>query len=324
MNLYLIGSGYTKAIFPKAPLNNELLEALSSETSDCASKVLLRKYKTNDIEIALTKLDSDIATSYYENKELNFELQNIRHKIEIDLGNYFSFYRATHELIDQTPWLKEFMQTVLYDGDVAISLNYDCVFEGALDCVGRWSPKGGYGFFKNGLINDAAFDKSPITVLKIHGSTTFKIAAYADKPHCRAVNFIFDEWFFPVSAKNTHFEYGLSDSETYLIAPSYVKVPTVEMSYCMIDALKAASESQKLIVVGCGLRPEDSFLTLLLTHFLRQPKWQDRKIIIVDPYANNIAKKVKDYWGVNIDSCIMPIKGGIEYSLDELRGNLGR
>jgi hypothetical protein len=49
--------------------------------------------------------------------------------------------------MDQAPWLKKFMQTALFDGDVAISLNYDCVFEGALDCVGRWSPKGGYGFF---------------------------------------------------------------------------------------------------------------------------------------------------------------------------------
>jgi hypothetical protein len=91
----------------------------------------------------------------------------------------------------------------------------------------------------------------------------------------------------------------------------------------MLDALKAASDSQNLIVIGCGLRPEDAFLTLLLTHFLRQPNWQDRKIIIVDPYANNIAQKVKDYWGVNIDKCILPIEGGIEYSLNQLRDNLG-
>ena len=155
-----------------------------------------------------------------------------------------------------------------------------------------------------------------------HVMTYGQIAAYADKPHYRAVNFIFDECFFPVSAKNTHFG-RLSDGETYLIAPSYVKVPTVEISYCMIDALKAASESQNLIVIGCGLRPEDSFLTLLLTHFLRQTNWQDRKIIIVDPYANNIAKKVKNYWGINIDKCILPIEVGIEFSLKQLRNNLG-
>lgn len=322
MNSYLIGCGFTKAIFPEAPLNNELLDALSTDKSDCAAKVLLKKYMTNDIEIALTKLDADIATSYYEDEKLFRELQDIRHKIEIDLGKYFSSYRATHELMDQAPWLTEFMKTALFDGDVAISLNYDCVFEGALDCVGRWSPKGGYGFFQNALIDDSAFEKSPITVLKIHGSTTFRISSYADKPHCKAVNFAFDEWFFPVSAKNTHFGYGLSGSETYLIAPSYVKAPTVEMSYCMLDALKAASDSQNLIVIGCGLRPEDSFLTLLLTHFLRQQDWQDRKIIIIDPFANKIALKVKDYWGVNIDKCILPIEGGKESSLIQLKAKI--
>ncbi|MCD4675589.1 MAG: hypothetical protein K8S18_06275 [Desulfobacula sp.] len=173
-------------------------------------------------------------------------------------------------------------------------------------------------FFQNHLIDNTAFDTSPVTVLKIHGSTTFKIAAYADKPHCRAVNFVFDECFFPKSAKNTHFDYGLGRGETYLIAPSYVKVPTVEITYCMIDALKAASESQNLIVVGCGLRPEDAFLTLLLTHFLRQPQWQNRRIIILDINANDIASRVKNYWGVNIEKCVVPIEGRIENSVEEL------
>ena len=246
------------------------------------------------------------------------ELKEIRSKIEIDLGNYFTSYRATHELMEQSPWLKNFMQSAIADGDVAISLNYDCVFEGALDCIGRWSPKGGYGFLLNHLIDESAFDKSPITVLKIHGSTTFKIAPYADKTHCRAVNFVFNEWFFPVSAKNTHFDYGLRQGEKYLIAPSYVKVPTVEITYFMIDALKAASKSQNLIVVGCGLRPEDAFLTLILTHFLRQPQWQDRRFIIIDINANDIASKVINYWGVDIEKCVVPIEGRIENSLEEL------
>lgn len=318
MNFFLIGSGFTKSIFPEAPLNNELLPALAAAKSDCASQALTKKYQTIDIEIALTKLDSDIAASYYDNRRLYNELQEIRRNIEIDLGNYFTSYRATHELMEQSPWLTNFMESTIADGDVAISLNYDCVFEGALDCIGKWSPKGGYGFFQNPPINDTAFDTSPITVLKIHGSTTFKIASYADKPHCRAVNFVFDEYFFPRSAKNTHFGYGLKEGETYLIAPSYVKVPTIEITYFMIDALKAASVSQNLIVVGCGLRPEDAFLTLLLTHFLRQPEWQDRRIIILDINANDIASRVKNYWGVNIEKCVVPIEGRIENLVEEL------
>lgn len=198
MNFFIIGSGFTKSIFPEAPLNNELLRAIANGKLDCASQYLMEKYQTDDIEIALTKLD-------------------------------------------------------------------------------------------------------------------------ADKQHCRPVNFVFDEWYFPKSAKNTHFGYGLGRGEIYLIAPSYVKVPTVEITYFMIDALKAASESQNLIIIGCSLRPEDSFLTLLLTHFLRQSQWQSRKIVILDIKANDIASRVKDYWGVNIEECVVPIEGRIENSVEELR-----
>jgi hypothetical protein len=324
MNLFIIGSGFTKSIFPEAPLNNELLRAIDNGEIDCASRYLTEKYQTDDIEIALTKLDADIATSYYDNRQLYNELRNIRHKIEIDLGDYFTPYRATYELLDKATWLTDFMRYAIADGDIVVSLNYDCIFEGALDCIGKWSPKGGYGFFRNPLIDDSSFVASSITVLKIHGSTSFRIAAYPDKPHCRSINFVFDEWYFPKSAKNTHFGYGLGKGETYLIAPSYVKVPTVEITYFMIDALKAASESKDLVIIGCSLRPEDSFLILLITHFLRQPQWPSRKIVILDMMANEIAKKVKDYWGVNIEECVVPIEGRIENSVEGLRKILGK
>lgn len=318
MNLFIIGAGFTKSLFPNAPLNNELLEAIGTGKTECASQYLKAIYKTNDIEIALTKLDADIATSYHSDRALYDELQDIRHKIEIDLGNYFLNFKATYDLLDNTPWFKHFLCCALSDGDVAVSLNYDCVFEGALDCVGKWTPKGGYGFFDNPLINDSAFNKSPVTVLKIHGSTSFTIAPYGDKPHCNSVDFAFDEWFFPNSAKNTHFGYGAGTGKTYLIAPSYVKIPTVEMTYFMLDALKAASESSKLIIIGCSLRPEDSVLTLILTHFLRQPQWRTRKIIILDRSADSIASRIKNFWGVNIEECVAPMKGSIEQSIEDL------
>ena len=318
MNFFIIGCGFTKSIFPDAPLNNELLAALSAGKKNCASETLCIKYQTNDIEIALTKLDADIATTYYENKKFYKKFCKLRRDIQVELGDFFLNYRATYELLEQCPWLKTFLESATSDGDVAVSLNYDSVFEGALDCIGKWSPKGGYGYFQNPLIDDRDYSKSPVIVLKLHGSTTFGIAEYADKPQCKSVSFGFDECHFPKSAKNTHFGYGLGKGETYLIAPSYIKVPTVEITYLMIDALKAAEESQNLIIVGCGLRPEDSFLTLLLTHFLRQPQWQDRKIVIIDINANDIAIRIKNYWGVNIEKCIFPIEERIENSLESL------
>jgi hypothetical protein len=86
------------------------------------------------------------------------------------------------------------LHSVVADGDIVVSLNYDCVFEGSLDCIGKWSPRGGYGdCLNNLLISDSDFDLSPVTVLKIHGSTSFKSAPYFNKPESRAVGFIFNK-----------------------------------------------------------------------------------------------------------------------------------
>lgn len=320
MNAFIIGAGFTKAVFPDAPLNRDLLDVLNKKSADSAAAILRDKYKTADIEIALTRLDSDIAVSQNEERLLD----GLRRRIETELSDYFSSFLASEELLAQSLWLAQFVDRVFTSGDVAISLNYDCVLEGALDCCGKWSPKGGYGFpFDHPLVREDKFAKSPVTVLKIHGSSNFVIAPYADKPDASAVNFAFDERFFPHSAKNTHFGYGAGTGRTYLIAPSYVKIPTVEMTYLMLDALSASATATNLVIVGCALRPEDGFLTVILTNFLRQPSWQTRRLIIVDPAANVISDRIKKFWGVNVSSQIVPIEECLENCVLSLVKSLG-
>ena len=53
VNTFIIGAGFTKAVFPKAPLNCNLLDALAGKSTDSAATVLRDLYKTDDIEIAL-------------------------------------------------------------------------------------------------------------------------------------------------------------------------------------------------------------------------------------------------------------------------------
>lgn len=313
-NTYIVGAGFTKSVFQDAPLNDDLMTLLD-DSPGCVSRVLMDRYKTKDIEIALTRLHLDLVSSHGGEKEL---LQGYLHDIKRKIGGHFSLYRVTPELVEQSPWLRKFMQLTIKDGDVVINLNYDCVFEGALDCVGRWSPNGGYGFFVNPLADSSEYKKSPVTVLKIHGSVTFKTAPYANKPGCNAINFIFKEDHFPLSAKNKDFDYGCGKGLVYLIEPSFIKIPTIEITYFMIDALKAVSESKNLIILGCSLRTEDNFLVMLIVHFLRHPDWQHKKIIILDIEAKRIASKIKDYYGVSIDKCIIPIEGNISESVDEL------
>lgn len=195
MNAFIIGAGFTKAVFPAAPLNGDLLDALARKSTDSAASVLRSRYRTDDIEIALTRLDSDIAVSQSEGGSLAEDGREFRRRIETDLGDYFSSFLASEELLAQTPWLAQFIDGVFTRGDVVISLNYDCVLEGALDCRGKWSPKGGYGSAFDDRIRGDDFSKSPVSVLKIHGSASFVIAPYGRKPEASAVNFVFDERF---------------------------------------------------------------------------------------------------------------------------------
>ncbi len=311
-NTYIVGAGFTKSVFQDAPLNDDLMTLLA-HTPGSVSCVIMDKYGTKDIEIALTKLYLDMTSSCGEEKE---KLQNYLKEIKKEIGDHFSLYRAAPELVEQLPWLRKFMQSTIKNGDVVISLNYDCVFEGALDCVGRWSLNGGYGSTLDNPFADG--EKSPIAVLKIHGSVTFKCAPYANKPSCKAIGSIINENYFPLSGKNTHFGYGLGKAETYLLEPSFVKIPLIEIVYVMIDALKAVSESKNLIILGCSLRTEDNFLKLLITHFLRHPDWQHKKIIIIDIKANEIASKIKEYYAVNIHKCIIPLEGLISEHVDKL------
>lgn len=319
MNAFIIGAGFTKAVFPAAPLNGDLLDALAGKVADSAATVLRHRYKTNDIEIALTRLDSDIAASQGDRGLPVEDGRRLRRRIENELGDYFSSFVASEDLLVRSPWLAQFVDEVFNSGDVVISLNYDCVLEGALDCRGKWSPKGGYGSpFGHPLVRDDEFSKSPVTVLKIHGSASFAIAPYADKPEASAVNFAFDEHFFPRSARSTHFGYGAGTGRTYLIPPSYVKIPTVELTYLMLDAMSASATATNLVIIGAALRPEDGFLTVLLTNFLRQPSWRTRRIFIVDPAANSIRSCLEKFWGVNVSSQIAPIEGRLEACVPEL------
>ena len=61
-------------------------------------------------------------------------------------------------------------------GDVVITFNYDASLERVLLSQGKWSPKDGYGFelaFQESRYDGkpTQFDKSPITILHLHGAT---------------------------------------------------------------------------------------------------------------------------------------------------------
>lgn len=95
MKVFIIGAGFTKAVFPEAPLNRDILTVLAKGATDSASYKLLQRYHTDDIEIALTKLDADIASSDNSLEQPDNKLHELRRQVEADLGKYFESYRAS-------------------------------------------------------------------------------------------------------------------------------------------------------------------------------------------------------------------------------------
>ena len=321
MNLFIIGAGFTKAALPASPLNCELLDILAQRRPDDSAAAALRdRYATHDIEIALTRLDCDIALSRSAPAPSSEESDEVRlrQRVEKELGDYFSSFSAS-KAMTQSSWLTELVDEAFTSGDVVISLNYDCVLEGALDWRGKWSPRGGYGF-EGPLVSNSDFSTSPVTVLKIHGSACFRSVPYQDKPEAHSVEFVVNERFFPRSGKNKDFAWKMKTAENhpYLIAPSYVKVPRVRISYLMLDALAASAKAKNLVILGSALRPEDGFLTLIVTNFFHQPSWQARRIIIVDPSAKSIGDRLGNYWGVNVSSQIVTMQTRLETSVARL------
>ncbi len=328
-NLFLLGAGFTKALFPAAPLNKSLLPVLCKGTPGTTLKKYYNEYKTDDIEILLTRLDLDIL---HPKAAQQTALQTVRKKIERELSQYFAQFRfGNHwdELIENK-WLEPLAKEAFADNDVIINLNYDCLLEGLLDYHEVWSPKGGYAVLDRNPLLDSEFphNEKNIRIFKIHGSEHFIEAPDPFNKTKTAIGFPVDESIYPRSGKNRRLRYGMGmpEARNYIIAPSFVKTPHQDIELMMIQALEAAASANNLVVIGCSLRPEDSFLWLLLTSFINQPA-SNSKLVVIDPRANEIRDKITSHYFVDISRFIniRLFSSGLEYVIkqliNELHGN---
>ena len=115
------------------------------------------------------------------------------------------------------------------------------------------------------------------------------------------IGLIINESLFPRSGKDKHFGCGGGQKGTgsYIIAPSFVKVPHVRIADIINKAIKNSPFAKNLVIGGCGLRPEDGFLWQILASFLNNNKLPEKKkLIIVDPAVKNkkLESKIIDYW----------------------------
>jgi hypothetical protein len=308
--VFLFGAGFTKAVFPSAPLNKELLNTVISNGGKTLAKYK-EKYRTDDIEKLLTHFDLEVI----ERKELQKE----RSLIHAEISSYFSTYRISAFKEDLPVFLETFAKSILRINDTIISLNYDCFLEGVLDHYDVWSPNGGYARVVNPLADSIPQNPKNIKLYKIHGSENFVESSVIGKNRNQTdINYNIDGSIYPKSGAHSHLGGGIIKPGPYIIAPSFIKTPHSQITAMMLELLDIVKVARCLVIIGCGMRLEDSFLWLMLTRFLNIFTDYRKKLIIVDPSAERIWTRVSNYWVGDIcgfaDVLIIPcgIESGIE------------
>src|SRR5262249_42306360 len=108
-----------------------------------------------------------------------------------------------------------------------------------------------------------------VRILKIHGSESFRISSFFDKPESTVLSYEINSGLFPRSGKHSHLGGGIN-SRPYVIAPSFTKQFVIELQYLLLDAIRFARVAQNMIIIGCSLRPEDNHLWLIVTSFFQE------------------------------------------------------
>ena len=312
--LFIIGSGFTKGLVDNAPLNNDLLGVISSNGDESAREIQARY--GDDIEVALTRLDLDVSGDRDA-----AHLLDLRRRIEHAISTFFTTYRFGYQkgCLATTTWVRPFISSTFSPGDVVVSLNYDCLFEGLADDNGLWSPNGGYGDSMQSVPTED--DKSAITVLKPHGSENFHREPALGHDEINCFKFEIDEFLFPRSGKGRHFCTTSRGNKPGIIAPSYVKVyPSILISI-YLNALGFADSANRLILIGCSVRKEDQLLHTLIWRFIQGfVRDAGRRIIILDPRAKEISGRLNSIYEYPIYSAVYPVEKSLENGWNELVG----
>lgn len=296
-NMFLIGSGFTKAVFPKAPLNTDLLQSIINNNPETLLRKYQIRYRTDDIEILLTRMD-------LETVELQSErLRKDRKKINEDIAKYFEQFRFKKERLETNKWLVTLAEQLFKDNDEIITTNYDCFLEGLLDYCKVWHPTKGYinAYDPSELTNSPKTRENPkrIKFYKIHGSEHFRECKVLDEKGETGqtiLGFIINESIYPVSGENRQLGWVEELSGEYIVAPSFVKIPHFQIADMVNKANDVAKTAQNMVIIGSSLRNEDIFLRLILTGFISQALQNKKKLITVDPNADSILEKIEKFW----------------------------
>jgi hypothetical protein len=159
-------------------------------------------------------------------------------------------------------------------------------------------------------------------VLKVHGSENFHRDRVIGSENDKALMFTVNESIFPKSGRLRHFCYPEADSSDAIIAPSFVKVISSPFTTLMLEALDAASDAETLVIIGCALRREDSFLYLLVWRYLQGLLKGPRRLLVVDPEADTLCGLLSETLEYDLSFVIESINDVLESAQAQLVGKL--
>jgi len=105
-----------------------------------------------------------------------------------------------------------------------------------------------------------------------------------------------------------------------VIAPSFTKQFNLELEYLLLDATRFARAARNLVIIGCGLRREDSYLWLVLISFMHNRRWKKKRTVIVGPHASETTTRIENFWGRKIfdQQNLVAIDLGLECGISKL------
>ncbi len=249
--LYLLGAGFTRAVIGDSePLTHDLMATL--DISDFPE--LHEDYERSfpDIEQFLSILDLKVLHFRQINSSFADHLDKIREAIVQQIVNQLDTTRLHVRNYDEYPLLKKFIETVPAEARI-LTLNYDCVLDQGLYFSERWSPFGGYCYPTFPHTDRENDSKDRILVLKMHGSCNFRDSeAGQEYFNIEITNSIFPNIHAEINSR-------LSD-KPHILVMSYIKQFHNGVMNLWREAISFLRASEKLIIVGCSLREEDTFL----------------------------------------------------------------
>jgi hypothetical protein len=282
--IYLLGAGFTRAVVgEKAPLTKDLMSKLDILRYPEIHEEYERAFP--DIEQFLSILDLKILHFLQINNALSDHLNNIREDIVRQILNQVDIDSLHVDNLDSYPLLKYFLETIPTNSCI-LTLNFDCILDQGLYITGRWSPFGGYFYSTFPHTQNENDSKDRIILLKLHGSCNFRdIEAGQEYFNIEITDRIFPRIYANINSDPS--------DKPHILVMSYIKQFHNGIMSLWKEAISSLKEAERLIIVGCSLREEDTFLRFALYHFGMKKNTQKFVVDIIDKGKDN-CKKIKE------------------------------